>query len=215
MVFRNVPADSLLQIDKSQWTVETGNGKALYAAAGGGVSLQDPMAAGTSVAYDQELDLPAHIVQQAEGQKANLTIDYSLTLFKLGARYSIPAVHDVSRLPGWGFCKTGINKENTAIEVECAQMGKGPTCATVFLEDQKTGVRNPENTSCYPNYAPYLDRPIPDALSRFRLTLPFRDTSGLIKYPVDHTQLRSAKVVIQMYVPQSHFTRTISTDLPG
>jgi hypothetical protein len=103
-------------------------------AAGGGESLQDPMAAGTSVAYDQELDLPARIVQQAEGQKTSLAIDYSLTLFKLGARYSISAVDDVSRLPGWGLCKTGINKENTAIEVECAQMGKGPTCATVFLE---------------------------------------------------------------------------------
>lgn len=186
----------------------------MYAAAGGGESLQDPMAAGTSVAYDQELDLPARIVQQAEGQKTSLAIDYSLTLFKLGARYSISAVDDVSRLRGWGLCKTGINKENTAIEVECAQMGKGPTCATVFLENQTTGVRNPENTICYPNYAPYLDRPIPDALSRFRLMLPFRDTSGLMKYPVDETQLRSAKVVIQMYVPQSHFTRAITANLP-
>lgn len=215
LVFRNVPADSLLQIDKAQWTLEGANKKDLYSAAGGGVSLKDLKGADSSVGYDQELDLPARIFQQTEGQKTNLAIDYSLTLFKLGAQYSMQAVEDVSRLPNWGLCKTGINKENTAIEVECVQMGKGPTCATVFLENQKTGIRNPENTNCYPNYAPYLDRPIPDALSRFRLMLPFRDASGLIKYPVDETQLRSTKVVIQMYEPQNHFTRTISTDLPG
>ncbi len=45
--------------------------------------------------------------------------------------------------------------------------------------------------------------------------LPFQDTSGLVKYPVDATQLKSVRVVIRMYVPQDHFTRTVSANLPG
>lgn len=214
LVFRGIPGSSLLQIDKSQWILKNAGGKELYSAAGDGVSLRNKNGVAGSVAFNQPLDLPAPILRQTEGQKTNVGIVYSLTLFKLGADYSMQALDDVSRLPGWGLCKTGTNKENTAIEVECVQMGKGPTCATVFLENQKNGVRNPENTSCYPNYAPYSDRPIPDALSRFRLMLPFRDTSGLMKYPVNETQLKSARVVIQMYVPQNHLIRTISANLP-
>ncbi len=215
LAFRDLPAKTLLQIDKAQWTLKSAGGKAFYSAAGGGVSLRNAKGVAATVALDQVLDVPAPILRRIEGQKTNVAIIYSLTLFKLRADYSMRALDDISRLPGWGLCKTGTNKENTAIEVECVQMGKGPTCATVYLENQLNGVRNPENTSCYPNYAPYSDRPIPDALSRFRLVLPFQDTSGLIKYPVDATQLKSARVVIQMYVPQNHFTRTVSANLPG
>jgi ABC-type transport system involved in multi-copper enzyme maturation permease subunit len=215
LVFRDLPAKTLLQIDKLQWTLRSTGGKEFYSAAGGGVGLRNTKSVAATVALDQVLELPAQILRQAEGQKTNVGIVYSLTLFKLGAEYSMPALDHVSRLPEWGFCKTGVSTENTAIEVECVQMGKGPTCGTVFLENQQNGFRNPENTSCYPNYAPYSDRPIPDALSRFRLILPFQDTSGLVKYPVDATQLKRARVVIQMYVPQDHFTRTISTNLRG
>lgn len=215
LAFRDLPAKTLLQIDKAQWTLRSADGKTFYSAAGGGVSLRNAKGVAATVALDQVLDLPAPILRQTEGQKTNVGIVYSLTLFKLGADYSMQALDDVSRLPGWGLCKTEINNGNTAVEVECVQMGKGPTCATVFLENETNGVRNPENTSCYPNYAPYSDRPIPDALSRFRLMLPFRDISGLIKYPVDETQLTNTRVVIQMYTPQNHFTRTVSANLPG
>ena len=41
----------------------------------------------------------------------------------------------------------------TAVEVRCMQMGKGPTCATVFLEDPRDGSRNRPNTTCNPNYS--------------------------------------------------------------
>ena len=215
LVFRDLPAKTLLQIDKSQSNLESAGGRELYSADGGGMSLRNPKGVATTVAFDQVLDVPPSILRQTQGQQAKVGIDYSLTLFKLGGEYSLQALDDVSRLPGWGLCKTGTNKENTAIEVECVQMGKGPTCATVFLENQKNGLRNPENTNCYPNYAPYSDRPIPDALARFRLMLPFQDTSGLVKYPVDATQLKSVRVVIRMYVPQDHFTRTVSANLPG
>jgi len=61
----------------------------------------------------------------------------------------------------------------------CLQMGKDPTCATVFLENPKDGRRNRANTTCFQNYSPYIDRPIPDAVSRFKLVLPFHDPTSM------------------------------------
>jgi hypothetical protein len=39
---------------------------------------------------------------------------------------------------------------------------------------------------------------------------PFRDFSGLAKYPVDGSQLRESQVVIETYRPADHFTRTVT-----
>ena len=36
----------------------------------------------------------------------------------------------------------------------------------------------------------------------------FRDPSGLAKFPVDGAQLSQSRVVIRMYEPEDHFTRS-------
>jgi hypothetical protein len=93
------------------------------------------------------------------------------------------------------------------------QMGKGPTCWTVFLEDPRDGSRNRPNTGCSPNYSPYVDRPIPDAVSHSRLGLPFWDPAGQVKYAVDRSKMDGAQIVIRVYEPADHFTRVITSPL--
>ena len=93
------------------------------------------------------------------------------------------------------------------------EMGKGPTCATVFLEDPRDGSRNRPITICNPNYSPYIDRPIPDAVSHFRLVLPFRDPTGQVKYAVDGSKVDGAQIVIRVYEPADHFTRVVTSPL--
>jgi hypothetical protein len=146
-------------------------------------------------------------------QPVRVNIAYSMTLFKLRSSYALRAVQDNQRMPRWGLCHSRINENQTAIEVSCIQIGKGPTCATVFLEHIPSGDRNPENTARYPDYSPFKDRPIPDVMTRFNLVLPFRDISGLTKYPVDATRLADSKIIIRMYEPQDHFTRIVASPL--
>jgi hypothetical protein len=130
-----------------------------------------------------------------------------MTLFKLHTSYSMPAVGGDQFMAGWGHCESNINGTDTAVEVLCVQVGKGPTCATVFLEHKRDGSRNRAVTHCLPNYSPYIDRPIPDAISHFRLVLPFRDVTGHTQYAVDGSKIEDAQVVIRMYEPTDHFTR--------
>ncbi|HTF64305.1 MAG TPA: hypothetical protein VK638_16605, partial [Edaphobacter sp.] len=67
------------------------------------------------------------------------------------------------------------------------------------------------NTRCFPNYSPYIDRPIPDAVSHFRLVLPFRDTTGQMQYVVDGSKIEDAQIVIRVYEPADHFTRVVTS----
>jgi hypothetical protein len=47
-------------------------------------------------------------------------------------------------------------------------------------------------------------------LVRFGTNLPFRDPSGLAKFPVDGPQLPQSRVVIRVYEPEDHFTRSLT-----
>ena len=213
LLVTGLPADSILKADKSEVTISDRSGRVLYSGPGGDLQIAGTNRLPNETSFNHTLALPAGSGGLLRGREIQAHALYSLTLFKLGEAFSLQAVGDNQRLPGWGWCRTRANEDDTAIEVSCVQMGKGPTCATVFLENPASGKRNPENTSCSPNYAPYSDRPIPDAVARFRLVLPFHDRSGLIQYPLEASQLGGARVVIRMFVPQDHFARELTSPL--
>ena len=74
------------------------------------------------------------------------------------------------------------------------------------------GQRNPAQTGCDPDYAPYFGRYFPiDAIGRTFFTLPFRDATGLAKYPVDGPRLAKSRVVLRLYEAKDHFTRRLVT----
>ena len=93
------------------------------------------------------------------------------------------------------------------------QIGPAPTCATIFLEDPRDGSRNRPLSACHPNYSPYLDQAIPDSISRFPMGLPFRDTTGQLKFMVDASKISGAQIVIRVYQPVDHFTRVVESPL--
>lgn len=208
-----IPKNSVLKTDLAHTVFSDANGKQLASTDGGSIEIRHEGAENGPAAYEQAVKIPASIYQENKDRQLRAEMTYSMTLFKLRASYSMPAIGGDRMMAGWGRCESKINGAETAVEVMCLQMGKGPTCATVFLEDSKDGSRNRPNTACFQNYSPYIDRPIPDAVSRFKLVLPFRDPTGQIHYAVDGSKLDTAQIVIRMYEPADHFTRVVSSPL--
>jgi len=207
-----LPKDSVLKEDNAQMTLIGADGKRLYAVDGGPIEIRREGSQSGPVAYNQAAKVPMQIYQENKDRSVRVATTYSMTLFKLNTSYSM-AVGEDRLIPDWGRCESKINIAGTAVDVRCMQMGKGPTCATVFLEDTHDGSRNLPKTICNPNYSPYVDQPIPDAVSHFRIVLPFRDPTGQVKYAVDGTKMDWAQIVIRVYEPADHFTRMVTSPL--
>lgn len=157
----------------------------------------------------QQISIPMTIYRNIRDQELDVQIDYSMTMFGLGQSFSMAALNGDLRTPKWGWCQARINVPGTAVALHCMKPGRGPTCATVFLENPTSGRQNPSRSACQSEYAPYKADPLPDDFSRFGVNLPFRDATGLAKYPIDGPQLPQSRVVIRDYEPQDHVTRTM------
>jgi len=158
----------------------------------------------------QEIKVPSSVYRDTKDQAVRAEVEYSLTLFSLRESYSIPALGGDERMPGFGWCETKMNEAETAVELRCMQPGKGPKCATLFLENKATGERNPPRSSCHGDYSPYSGWYFGDNMAHFGANIPFRDASGLAKFPVDGPQLPQSRVVIRVYEPEDHFTRSLT-----
>jgi hypothetical protein len=207
-----LPTDSVLKEDNAEMVLTDAGGKRLYAVDGGPIEIRREGSQSAPIAYDQAVKVPAQVYQDNKDRSVQVETTYSMTLFKLSESYSMTVGGD-QLISASGHCESKINVAATAVEVRCMQMGKGPTCATVFLEDPRDGSHNRPITTCNPNYSPYVDRPIPDAVSHFRLVLPFRDPAGQMKYAVDVSKMDAAQIAIRVYEPADHFTRTVTSPL--
>jgi hypothetical protein len=207
-----LPEDSILEEDNAQVVLTDAGGKRLYAVDGGPVEIGREGPQSGPASYDQAAKIPVQVYQDNKDRAIRVETTYSMTLFKVTASYSLP-VGSNRLIANWGRCESRINVAVTAVEVRCMLMGKGPTCATFFLEDPRDGSRNRPNTGCSPNYSPYVDRPIPDAVSHSLRVLPFRDPAGQVKYAVDGSKMDEAQIVIRVYEPADHFTRAVTSPL--
>jgi hypothetical protein len=168
---------------------------------------------GQSTAY-YELDIPETAYSRFKDQTLQLEIHYSLTLFRLGSAFGIPALAGDVRSAKLGWCETQMDESRTAVELRCMQAGNGPICATAFLENPSTGMRNSSLSGCEPNYTPRLFlRTNADPTSHYGLNLRFRDPSGLTHYPIDGPQSPKSQVVLRLYepleyLPPAEFART-------
>lgn len=208
-----LPADSILKTDLAHVVFSDRNGKQIVSTDGGSAEIRREGGERGPATYDQAAKMPVRVYQANKDQPVQAKLAYSMTLFKLHTSYSMPAVGGDQFMAGWGHCESKVNGTDTAVEVLCVQVGKGPTCATVFLRDTRDGSRNQASTRCVPNYSPYIDRPIPDAISHLRLVLPFRDLTGQMQYAVDDSKIEDAQVVIRVYEPVDHFTRVVTSPL--
>ena len=202
-----VPSDAVLKADKSQIRLIGSDGKVAYSGNGEDLEVRQEGASDGQATIYQETDIPDAVYSRLKNRSLRLEVDYSLTLFRLSSANGIPALGGDQRAPSLGWCATQVNESGTDIELRCMQAGKGATCATVFLENISTGLRNPIRSACNPDYAPRFELTSEDPMSRFGVNLPFRDPSGLAHFPVDGPQLPKSQVVVRLYQPEDHFTR--------
>ena len=156
----------------------------------------------------QGIALPPAIYDRIKNQSLRLEINYSLTLLR-GTTYMMPPMGGDLRIPDVGHCRTQMDEEGDDIRVRCLQAGGTAGCVSAFLEHAPSGRRNPARFVCWPSYSPYFAQYLPDAMSRMRASFPFRDLSGLAKYPVDASQIPESRLVIRVFRPQEHFTRQL------
>jgi hypothetical protein len=205
------PADTVLEADRTEihlagagHTQDLGNWHGLeifYEGPGDGIRR-----------VHQGIRVAGQLYDRIKDQPLRLEIDYSFTLLSLNSAHTIPPLHGDERLPGAGWCKSQVNDSGTAVRVHCLAPGKPVYCGSAFLEDVSSGRRNPVQTGCDPDYSPYFGRYFPiDALRGAGFTLPFRDATGVAKYPVDGARLAQSRVVMRFYDATDHFTRQLVT----
>ncbi len=200
--------DAILLSDRVEVHVIGEGGRVIYHGVGDSFQVAREGPKPIEAPVYQQIAVPAPVYLGAKNQIVQVRLDYSLTLFGLARSYSVPALDGTERMPAWGLCKTRMNEAGTAVELRCVEPGKGPICGTVILENVSTGARNPPRSSCRSDYGPFSDE-LPDNLTRFGANLPFRDPTGLAKFPIDGSQLPQSRVVIRMYEPEDHFTRSL------
>jgi hypothetical protein len=199
-------ANSRLLADRSSVTVIGRDGRAVYQGTGNELELR---ATAADVPVHQGIRVPGALYSRLKGERVDVDLEYSFTLFQPDATYALAARHGDQRMPGIGWCATKVNDAGNRVLFQCLQPGERPSCLAVVLEHAPTGRRNPEVSLCVPDYTPYPGHTFPDALSRFGGTLPFYDPSGLIRYPVGGSQLSEARVLVTAFQPAEHFTRRV------
>jgi hypothetical protein len=155
------------------------------------------------------LEIPAALYRRIKDQPVRLEVAHWLTLVEIASSYAIPAVGGELHVPGIGRCTAKINEAETAVALGCLEPGAFPPCYNTFLEHLPTHQRNPDRFGCG-LYSFAIDPLVPLSLTGFGSSLPFRDSAGLAKYPVDGPKLRESRVVIQIYRVQDHFSRKLA-----
>jgi hypothetical protein len=206
---KGLHSDGVLLADRAEVRLISNDGRMVYHGNGEDMEIDRPGQNPILKPAYQEIELPVSIYNAYQDQPLRVELDYSLTVFALAKSYSISALNGDERMPDWGWCQTKMNESDTVIELRCMQAGRGPICGSAFLENAASGTRNPERSACISDYTPFGDRPIPDNFAHFGLNIPFRDPSGLAKFPVDGPQLPQSRVVIRVYEPEAHFTRSL------
>ncbi len=199
--------DAFLLTDQVEVRLIGQGGKVAFHGRGESLEFADE---GPNKAKYQEIQVPTSVYRDIKDRPVQAELDYSLTLFELRESYSIPALGGDERMPGFGWCETKMNEGETVVELRCMQPGKVTTCAMLFLENETTGQRNPARSSCHGDYSPYSGWYFGDNMAHFGANIPFRDASGLAKYPVDGPQLPHSRMVIRVYEPEDHFTRSLT-----
>jgi len=204
---QNLPADSMLLMDR--YHARFGAGASSVEATGSNVHMSGDA---TQAVRFTAMRVPAAWLASHGSEPVHVEIEYSLTLASAASRYSIPAASGDLRSPDLGWCQSRIDAEDTEVQVHCMRPGKQPDAISFTLENTSTGIRNPEVINYTPNYSPSLLAFIPDSMRRAGANLPFRDPSGIARYPVDGSQLNSARVAIRTYAAHDHFTRHLAAD---
>ena len=157
----------------------------------------------------QKVTLPAADLAAAVERGAQIRFRYWLTRMSLSAEHRMAAMDGELRAADIGVCRARVDSD--AIRVRCQRIGRAPNCyiATLFGPD---GTHNSPVLECMSDYRPYIP-PLTDILSYAGVDLPVRDPAGVAHYPVESAALPEAYIVLQVFAPREHFTRTVDVAL--
>jgi hypothetical protein len=210
-----LPPDSFVGIDRAEVRLIDSNGAILYRgsailkpARGKYEILARSQSAGPGeVGAYQQIPLPQRIVDAVGGKVVRVEVDYLLTLVQANGSMSISAENGNERTKYFGWCKSKVDTDAGDVDVGCLIAGDGPTCITTTLENRSTGMRNPDNEHCRPDYEPaHLGF---SAMDKMVTGLQYHDRQGLAKYPVDESQLTEARAIMKSYEPRAYFKRRL------
>jgi hypothetical protein len=208
-----LPADSILKIDRAFVYAVSSNGsrRIVLSSANNSDDLEvlddGTRRNGTQTLYEP-VQMRHGVYRRMKNAPVSLVIDYSITLLNLASVHELRAFGGNMRSPDAGWCQTNVNDNQTEIEARCLQDGPQPQCDTFFLQNPATGARNPDIHGCLDDYAPWFGRYKPlDTMTLAGANLLFRDSAGLVRYPVGGSQITSSRVVIRSYQPAAHITR--------
>jgi hypothetical protein len=206
-----LPDGTILKVDRAEIHLVDANGREGKSVSPTGDAGEfevsnDPAIHGPITSFEP-LHVRTRIFSQLKSASVTLQVDYSATVLRLISTSMLPALDANQRVPNLGWCKTKLNDSRTAIEVRCLAAGSEPQCGTILLANLASGAHNPAIHGCLDDYAPYLGRyKPPDILTREGANLYFRDSAGLVRYPVDGSQIGNAKVIIKSYAAVDHFS---------
>lgn len=204
--FENLPAASALISDRAEVRLRDSSGASASLGFSPGVGFSTATT-GEKTANYLLVNVPGDLYRRFRDQSGPLEIDLSLTLFRSTGVRTIPALNGSGRFPDLGNCITRLNAAESAIRVGCQPLEFAPSCFELRLQHVPSGRVNPPMFQCQGDYTPYFDAFWAAPFSA--RNVPFRDLSGLAKYPVDGPQLRESQVVIETYQPVDHFSRTV------
>jgi len=159
---------------------------------------------------EQRVYLPIAMYERTKDEPVNMEVTYVLTRLVPRSTRALSATGESKMLPEMGSCATRIDADADEVELGCLTDVGVPSCAAVVLEDPQTHKRNPELHVCGPNYGPFHRVALEAAVSHSRLSMPFRDRTGLVHYPVDGTAIERARILLTVYDPIDHFHATLA-----
>ena len=218
MTAAGLPPESLVISDRAEIRLTGDEGRTLYSgrivpSSGYHDDFMVNTAIGGSARTLQQIVLPPKVYALVRSRPVRAEFDYSFTLFRRQTLDAIRALEGDKRIDAFGWCKTRIDPDGDEVQFGCLKAGTSPPCFSLELENPENGRRNPESFSCTPDYAPYRLHLYPDALSQFGSAVRFGDTQGFARFPVDATQLSTARVIVKSYEPAAHFTRRVVTEI--
>jgi hypothetical protein len=157
----------------------------------------------------QRFKLPIAVYEQVKHQSVRLDISYVLTRFAQQPSQAIRTTGELRRLPEMGSCATRLDADDDESELRCLTQSGVPSCVTALIEDPQSNRRNPEWHMCQPNYAPFRLVWVEDVIGHSAISMPYRDPSGLARYPVDGTTIQRALMRLTTYDAVDHFQRTL------
>jgi hypothetical protein len=202
MRFSGLPSDLILHGDRTAVRLVDATGKAVYR---GIESAFDSPAAATGDGqrvFRQTIHIPSDRYQVIKDETLRLEIDYSLTLLQVRAQPPMPAVSADRRIPDVGRCVTWLDDAGAAVEVSCVAVGEMPSFFSIALQQPHSQQPSLMNFSYPLDYAPFRSHLSLDALSYYNARL-----------QVDQRQVRDAQIVLRVYEPIDHFSRSVTA--PG